>query len=121
VRVSRFFVTTVWVGAIHCGGDGHDVGDARAADEAVSSACPEASVATAGDVCGGPMGTACGAGLYCELAAGDACGALGTCKARPEVCPFFCLASCRTCDGARACNPCLAAQAGETVSSKTCP
>jgi hypothetical protein len=105
-----------------CGCDGNDYGnDCFAARAGVSIAYAGACGATAGDLCGGPTDIACGAGLYCDLAAGDACGSVGTCTARPTRCPYICSDACHTCSGAAVCNPCLAARGGETVSSSSCP
>ncbi len=105
-----------------CGCDGKGYGNACfAARAGVSVAYQGPCGAVAGDLCGGPTDIACGAGLYCELASGDACGAVGTCTARPTRCPYFCESDCESCDGSSFCNPCLAARAGATVSSSSCP
>jgi hypothetical protein len=105
-----------------CGCDGNGYGnECFAARAGVSIAYKGRCGEAADDLCGGPTDIACGAGLYCELGDGDACGAVGTCTAQPAFCPYICLVDCRTCSGSKECNPCLAARAGETVSSASCP
>jgi len=63
--------------------------------------------------CGGFVGAACPAGMYCDYAAGN-CGQgdlLGTCRRIPDVCTKECTKTCG-CDGNFYCNPCLAHSAG---------
>jgi hypothetical protein len=113
--------TTEVVAGGLCGCDGNTYGNPCLAAKVGVSIAYEGACGAAGDLCGGPTDIACGSGLYCELAGGEACGSIGTCAAEPVRCTYVCPKTCVSCDGESFCNACLAAKAGKTVSSTSCP
>ena len=86
----------------------------------VGGSSPAASAATrpgAPGRCGGIAGFVCGADEWCEYDLRGSCGhadVMGTCRPRPEICPFYCV-EVTGCDDRRYCNDCLAHQAGTDV------
>ena len=75
--------------------------------------------------CGGFLGLTCGEDEYCDYEPSQMCGAgdqMGSCKAKPDVCPLACPApeyQVCGCDGQLYCSECDAQRAGVDVTGQT--
>jgi hypothetical protein len=97
-----------------CGCDGKTYGNECSAAAAATSVLHEGPCAKS---CGGFAGKKCGSGEYCHFDLIKSCGfgdAMGTCKAKPEVCLLNFQPVCG-CNGKTFGNECEAAAAGVSV------
>jgi hypothetical protein len=113
-----------------CSGDVSQVNPAGGGGGGSSTSSSASSSASSGmggadggapKVCGGKIGTPCGADEWCAYSPAGSCGAAdntGICQPRPQACTDDCPGVCG-CDGKFYCNACGAEGAGVDVSSST--